>query len=73
MLTDVIMPGVPGRELADRITRLIPGLHVVFMSGYDQPLLTPEGEIDTTAALLEKPFNPAVLLDTLDAALATRC
>jgi PAS domain S-box-containing protein len=70
LLTDVIMPGMAGRELADRVATLIPELCVIFMSGYDQPLLTPGGEIDAGAILLEKPFNPGVLLDTLEAALA---
>jgi len=56
LLTDVIMPGMTGPELAERLTTQSPGLRVVFMSGY------PSREFDgLRAAFLPKPFNPASL------------
>ncbi|HZI78753.1 MAG TPA: histidine kinase N-terminal 7TM domain-containing protein [Vicinamibacterales bacterium] len=63
LLTDVVLPGIDGADLAERLRSLRPGLRVLFMSGY-----TPE-EIVLTAALasndllLRKPFLPATLRD----------
>jgi CheY-like chemotaxis protein len=56
LLTDVIMPGMTGPELAEQLTSRNPQLRVVFMSGY------PSREFDgLQAAFLPKPFNPASL------------
>jgi PAS domain S-box-containing protein len=70
LLTDVVLPGIDGADLADRLRALRPGLRVLFMSGY-----TPE-EIVVTAAmpseglLLRKPFLPATLRKRVAQALA---
>ncbi len=72
LLTDVIMPGMLGRTLAELVTALVPGVPVVFMSGYAQPLLAADGTVDGEVLLLEKPFTPAALLDRVQSALDAR-
>ncbi|MEP6730580.1 MAG: ATP-binding protein [bacterium] len=67
LLTDVIMPGMNGRELAERMTLLRPGLPVLFVSGYTDNVLADIGIPSTDTALLDKPFTPA----SLTAAVAT--
>jgi CheY-like chemotaxis protein len=61
LVTDVIMPQMLGREVADRVQALCPGTPVLFMSGYAQPVLgsTLGGE----TILLEKPFSAKLLLE----------
>jgi len=56
VLTDLIMPGLTGAELASELLRRKPGLRVVFMSGYPSEHLHTPG-----AAFLPKPFNPGSL------------
>jgi CheY-like chemotaxis protein len=56
LLTDVMMPGMDGRDLARELRRLNPLLRVVYMSGY-----TNEEVLEPGCALLTKPFNPARL------------
>ena len=61
LLTDVIMPGLNGRELADRFVALHPSARVLFMSGYAGEALSAQGVLDPTVAFLAKPFLPAEL------------
>ena len=56
LLTDVIMPGMTGPQLARELVRKKPDLRIVFMSGYPADQLS-----DTDATFLPKPFNPASL------------
>jgi PAS domain S-box-containing protein len=70
LLTDVIMPGMLGRELAARCVAHQPDLAVLFMSGYAQPLLTSQGRLDPDVALVEKPFSESVLLARVRALMA---
>jgi CheY-like chemotaxis protein len=56
VLTDVIMPGMTGPQLAAELTRMKPDLRVVFMSGYPNDQLNGPG-----VAFLPKPFNPSSL------------
>jgi PAS domain S-box-containing protein len=63
LLTDVIMPGMLGTELVDRVEAIRPGLGVVFMSGYSHAVLSPETLAGQGgAAFIEKPFNAGDLL-----------
>ena len=62
LLTDVIMPGILGKELADRLTARDPKLRVLYMSGYAQPILASRGTLDPGVTLIEKPFGKAELL-----------
>jgi PAS domain S-box-containing protein len=62
LLTDVIMPGMQGKEVADRVRELQPGIAVLFMSGYTEGLLSGQGIIEPGLNLIEKPFNEVSLL-----------
>ena len=57
LVTDVVMPELGGRELAEGAIRLRPGLKVMFMSGHTQDVLLKEG-IQKGVAFLQKPFTP---------------
>ncbi len=56
LLTDVIMPGMNGRELAERLRARFPALHCLFMSGYTADILAPSG-VDGDMPFLQKPFT----------------
>jgi two-component system cell cycle sensor histidine kinase/response regulator CckA len=62
MITDVVMPGASGRELAQQITGLRSGIRVLFMSGYTDNAIVRHGVLDEGVAFIEKPFSPAKLL-----------
>jgi PAS domain S-box-containing protein len=62
LLTDVIMPGIHGKELADRFNDIRPATRILFMSGYAQPVLTSHGTLPPGVYLLEKPFTGDDLL-----------
>jgi CheY-like chemotaxis protein len=57
LLTDVVMPGMSGSELADRARRLLPGLKVLFTSGYTREAIMRDGRIAPGVDLLPKPFT----------------
>jgi PAS domain S-box-containing protein len=69
-LTDVVMKGMSGPELALRLIDKDPAMKVVYMSGYTGELVANQG-LDNSIRLLEKPFTRASLLKTLDAALGS--
>jgi PAS domain S-box-containing protein len=62
LLTDVVMPGMLGKELAQRLRVLRPSTPVLYMSGYAQPVLASHGTLDPDVVLLEKPFTGVELL-----------
>ena len=57
VVTDVMMPGMNGRELADRLQTSHPELRVVFMSGYTDDAIRERGLVDETHVFLQKPFG----------------
>jgi two-component system, cell cycle sensor histidine kinase and response regulator CckA len=61
----VVMPGMLGNELAERLTDVRPGTRVLFMSGYAQPVLASQGTLAPGVALLEKPFTAGDLLSAV--------
>jgi two-component system, cell cycle sensor histidine kinase and response regulator CckA len=62
LLTDVVMPGMSGRELADQLKARRPDLRVLFMSGYTDDTVVRHGMLEAGIAYLEKPFRPDLLL-----------
>jgi CheY-like chemotaxis protein len=62
LLTDVIMPGISGRELADQLVQARPEVKVLYMSGYTHDLVTQRGILASGAELLQKPFAINALL-----------
>jgi len=79
LLTDLIMPGVTGRELAKRLTARHPKMRVLYMSGYTFGITTQPGMhgglLEDGVAFLQKPFTPSALgekvREALDRSLAT--
>ena len=57
LLTDVIMPGMTGKDLADRVRALKPELKVLYMSGYTDDTISRSGVLDRSTAFLQKPFS----------------
>jgi YesN/AraC family two-component response regulator len=57
LLTDVIMPGMNGRELADQFHRLYPAMKMIFMSGYTDRVLADDCPLESKTAYLQKPFT----------------
>jgi signal transduction histidine kinase/CheY-like chemotaxis protein len=62
LVTDVVMPHMLGKEVADKMRAVKPGIEVLFMSGYARPVLASQGKLDPNVALVEKPFSEADLL-----------
>src|SRR6266704_1505312 len=69
LLTDVVMPGMQGREVAERIHGLRPEVRVLYMSGYTHGLLGVQGVLEPEVHLIEKPFSETSLLVKLHVVL----
>jgi signal transduction histidine kinase/CheY-like chemotaxis protein len=62
LVTDVVLPRMLGKEVAEKMRLIKPGIEVLFMSGYARPVLASQGRLDPNVALVEKPFSEADLL-----------
>jgi len=61
LLTDVVMPMMSGRELADRLQATLPGLKVLYMSGYTSDAMLRHGVSAAAVAFIQKPMSPPAL------------
>ena len=72
VVTDLIMPGMSGRELVQALHQIRPGLKAVYMSGYTEDEILRRGLHDPSVALLHKPFTADVLVDKVRSVLDAR-
>jgi PAS domain S-box-containing protein len=70
LLTDVVMPGMNGRELAERLTQGRPGLRVLYTSGYGEDVIARHGVLEPGVLLLQKPYPLTKLAGLVRTALA---
>ena len=70
LLTDVVMPGISGRELAERVSQIRPGIKIIYMSGYTDQAVVHHGILQNDAVLLQKPFTLMTLAGKLREMLA---
>jgi CheY-like chemotaxis protein len=65
LLTDVVMPGMNGRKLAEQARARRPGLKVLFMTGYSRNAIVHQGRLDAGVDLIQKPLNGDMLAATV--------
>ena len=70
LLTDVVMPGRSGRQLADDVAKVKPEVRVLYMTGYTQNAIVHNGVLDTGTHLISKPFTVHQLELELEALMA---
>jgi hypothetical protein len=61
LVTDVVMPKMLGKEVAERICQTRPDIKVLYISGYARPVLASAGRLDRDVHLIEKPFSAAAI------------
>ena len=61
LLSDIVMPGLSGPELAQRLALGRPGMRVLYMSGFGSRLSTGFGSLSAQVTFLHKPFTPEIL------------
>ena len=61
LVTDVVMPQMGGKELADKLVEVAPDLSVLFLSGYTSATIAQQGILDVDTNFLQKPFTPLAL------------
>jgi two-component system cell cycle sensor histidine kinase/response regulator CckA len=72
LVTDVVMPGMSGREVADELCRRRPTLRVLYVSGYTHDAIAQRGVLDSGVEFLQKPFTASSLLARVRAILDAR-
>jgi CheY-like chemotaxis protein len=69
LVTDVVMPRLSGKMVADQLKALQPDMKVLFISGYADDTIIQSGKENTSLAFLQKPFSPALLAHKIRAML----
>jgi PAS domain S-box-containing protein len=65
LVTDIVLPGINGKEVAEKLTQAKPSLQVLFMSGYTEDTIAHDGVLEPLTRFLQKPFSPRDLLGAL--------
>jgi CheY-like chemotaxis protein len=69
LLTDIVMPGMSGRELSDTLSLRFPQMKTLYMSGYTDDAVVRHGLVQEKVAFLQKPFSPLALARKVRAVL----
>ncbi|MGB9335214.1 MAG: response regulator, partial [Candidatus Acidiferrales bacterium] len=72
LLTDVVMPGMSGRALAEKLGALRPDMKILYMSGYPDGAIVTHGVLNPGMFILRKPFTRDVLLRRVEESLAQK-
>jgi PAS domain S-box-containing protein len=72
LVTDVVMPGIAGPDLAERVLAKCPGIPVLYISGYTADELGPRGPLEDGESFLQKPFSPTSLIRKIRTAIERR-
>jgi CheY-like chemotaxis protein len=72
LVTDVVLPQLGGRDVAERVKRLRPNLKVLYLSGYTDDAVVRHGVLEHDVAFLQKPFSPAALAQKVREVLDAR-
>ncbi|HEY2295466.1 MAG TPA: ATP-binding protein [Thermoanaerobaculia bacterium] len=72
LVTDVVMPGMSGSQLAGQLTQRLPGLRVLYISGYPEDSISHHGVLNPEQHFLQKPFPPGQFLEKVREVLDTR-
>ncbi|MGO9088787.1 MAG: PAS domain S-box protein [Terriglobales bacterium] len=71
LLTDMVMPGITGKEVAVAVSRLRPEIRILFMSGYTDDVIDHHGGLGAQTQFLQKPFTSASLAEKVNQALSS--
>jgi FixJ family two-component response regulator len=71
LLTDVILPGMNGRQLADKLKAERPDMKILFMTGYSRNAIVHQGRLDPGIHMLQKPVTAAELVRKMRELLGT--
>jgi signal transduction histidine kinase/CheY-like chemotaxis protein len=71
VISDVVMPGMGGRQLVEQLEKLLPGIKSLFVSGYTDDAIVRHGVLQAETAFLQKPFTPMALAQKVRAVLDT--
>jgi two-component system, cell cycle sensor histidine kinase and response regulator CckA len=72
LLTDVVMPGISGRTLAQLVLRKNPKVKILYMSGYTENAIAHHGVLDSGTHFIQKPFTPSMLAGKVREVLDSR-